>query len=246
MIRSHSIAFLTVPTLVFLLGCGLEEKAAEDSAVTCCTCLVNEACVRASEYEFCKDTLARGGSLQLSGLRDFTCNEEACVEANQCGSRSPGGGEGSDSAADSKPGSVPDDTGSNVDDGDLGGTGQYVLTVESAEFDQSDLGGLAWDFFEADRPPDPFVSVRIDGMEIGTTETLSNTYSPTWTDTFVFDAGPTTELSFRFFDYDDDTDDDYGGEYVVGDLASAISNGGETVSLSRIAVSRLTYSIRER
>lgn len=141
---------------------------------------------------------------------------------------------------------MPDDIGSNVDDGDLGGTGQYVLTVESAEFDQSDLRGLIWDAIRSDIPPDPYVSVRIDGTSIGRTGTVTDTYSPTWTDTFVFDVGPTTELSFRFFDYDERTANDYGGEYVVGDLASAISNGGETVSLSGIAVSRLTYSIRER
>ena len=79
-------SFRLAAVLPLLASCG-EEAADEPAGSKCCTCLVNEGCVKASEYEFCKDTLASGGALQLSGLRDFTCNEDACVEANKCASR---------------------------------------------------------------------------------------------------------------------------------------------------------------
>jgi hypothetical protein len=225
-------------------GCGAEdEEAAEDSAVDCCTCLVNEGCVRTSEYDLCKDTLERGGALQLSGLRDLTCNDDACFEANRCASRTPSGGgngEASVEGSGDEPAAPAD-----VDGNASGGSGdEYVLVVESATYDNTDLNGQDWDLFGGDVPPDAFVSVRIDGESIGVTETAYDDYTPSWNDEFVFRAGRSTTLSFRFFDLDDASGDDFGGEYVVEDLQAVIDRGGASVSLRGIAVSELTFSIR--
>lgn len=233
------------------MACGAEEeKAAEDAAVTCCQCLVNEGCVRASEYELCRDTLERGGALRLSGLRDLACNEDACVEANQCASRSGTGASssGDDSSDDDSSGddsSGDDSSGDGPGDDPVGGNA-YVLVVDSAEYAATDLDGAAWDLFGGDEPPDAFVSVRIDGESIGVTDTAYDTYSPTWDDEFVFTATRSTTLSFRFFDLDDASGDDFGGEFIVEDLALAIDEGGASVALEGIAVQRLTFSIRPR
>ena len=238
--RTISANLACVIAAVASLSCGETSQDNEDSAVTCCTCLVNVGCVEASEYEFCKDTLASGGSLQLSGLRDATCNDDACVEADQCATPNNGGGPTGDSSSAEPPGATDPEPPESDDYGD------YVVTVESADYAGGDLNGLAWDTAASDEPPDCYISVRINGESIGKTSVAYDTYHPTWNDTFNISVGPRTVLSFRFFDWDKWTDADYGGEYTVVDLGSAIDNGGASVSLSGIAVESFTFSIRRR
>ena len=88
--------------------------------------------------------------------------------------------------------------------------------------------------------------MRIDGESIGVTATIIDDFYPTWTDTFSFDVTSSTQLSFRFFDSDAVSGDDYGGEYVVDDLERVIREGGESVAPSGTAVDNFTYSIRRR
>lgn len=228
--------------VLVLNSCGTEEDARQESAEECCTCLVNVQCVRADEYAFCKDTLEEGGSLEVRGLRSLTCDSSECVRAGQCasaGSSAPSGSEGSTSNG-SGPGALPDD--GNTDE-PSSGAGDYILTVHNAEYGGVDLDGANWDIFDA---PDPFVSVRINGESIGTTSTVVDTFYPEWSDTFAFDAPAGTSLSFRFFDADDVSGDDYGGEHFVEDLADAIASGGRSESTPDTAVVNVTYSIRRR
>ncbi len=217
---------------------GVEETPSASGPVpgqVCCTCLVNEGCIDASEYEFCKDNLASGGSVQLSGVRVLSCDEDACVASFECSSMgSSDGGDVSPSADEPTPDEVrPPDRENDV----------FVIRVEGAEYGGSDLNGADWDVFDQ---PDPFVSVRIDGVSIGTTSTVIDTYYPAWSDQFVFTLRPSTRLSFRFFDADDVSGDDYGGEFFVQDLAGAIRDGGRSESISGIAVDEIAYTIRPR
>jgi hypothetical protein len=62
------------------IGCDLEEEGAEE----CCKCLVKYNCIDSDEYDYCKDQLAGGDSIELSGWDLLTCNDEACIEAGKC------------------------------------------------------------------------------------------------------------------------------------------------------------------
>lgn len=225
-------AGLLVVAGTLALSCGAETT--EEAATDCCMCLVDEGCVKPDEYDFCKDALKRG-QLRISGLRSLTCDSDACVARKQCSS-------GGDSGSSPEP---SDDEDNETPSGGGGGD-EYVLIVESAVYGEVDQDGEDWDLLPGDAPPDPFVSVRIDGESIGTTSTVADDYRPAWTDEFVLSVGSSTTLAFRFFDADGISGDDYGGEYIVEDLEGAIADGGRSVQLSDMAVEEVTFSIRRR
>lgn len=227
-------------------ACGIPSGGDDSEAETCCLCLVDVGCVRANEYDFCKDTLESGSSLEVSGLRSLTCDETACMEANRCASVDPSVGSNSGTPPAEPPAAPnPNNDDDRTEPGN-GGSGRYLLTVHGAEFSATDLNGANWDVFRGDVPPDAYVSVRIDGESIGVTSTAPDTYSPTWEDEFPFTFEPSTTLSFRFFDYDDVSGNDYGGEFFVSNLSAAVRDGGRSESISGIAVSEISYSIRPR
>ncbi len=220
------------------LSCGLAGGSSEEARIDCCTCLVNERCVRADEYEFCKDALERG-SLQISGLRSLTCDSDACVEAGQCRSVSPNSGSNTDAPPasggdDPPPWSEPDDPPPRES------SATYTLTVVDAEYYESKSNAAVWDGgFGGFRRPDPYVIVQVDGERVGVTRTRQDTFYPEWNERFTVRLSSTSRLTFILMD-DDGADDDRAGEYTVTDLDSAIATGGQSVRPSG-SVSNLSF-----
>lgn len=198
----------------------------------CCFCLVNEGCLMASEYEFCKDALARG-TLQLGALRSLTCDVDACVEAGECRRIEP--------AADAPP---PDAGSPAAPPPDRSGR-EYRLSELSAEFDATKSNGTDWDVgLGGYVRPDPYVIVEVDGERIGTTSTRQDTYYPEWSNSFTVTLSAASRLTFIFMD-EDLADDDRAGTYTVDDLQGAIASGGRSESLNG-AIRAVSFRLEPR
>ncbi|MGK0360887.1 MAG: hypothetical protein ACI9U2_003201 [Bradymonadia bacterium] len=227
-------AVLAVATFA-MISCETTEETASEPGSVCCRCLVDVGCVEPNEYEFCKDTLASGDTLQLGLVRSLTCDPDACIEANRCGDPNAG----SQGGAGGQSGGAGGQGGGGQGGGATGVSGTYTLTVVSAIYEDRD-----WDGFGNDAP-DPYVKVFVDGQLVGTSETLQDDYIPNWNASFTVELGGASELRLQFFD-DDLTRDDEAANYTVPNLGAAIQSGGRSVDFPGGSIENVTYTLRAR
>lgn len=227
-------AILAVATFA-MISCETTEETASERGSVCCRCLVDVGCVKPNEYEFCKDTLASGNTLQLGLVRSLTCNPDACIEANRCSDPNAG----SQGGAGGQSGGAGGQGGGGQGGGSAGVSGTYTLTVVSAIYEDRD-----WDGFGSDAP-DPYVKVFVDGRLVGTSATLQDDYTPDWNASFTVELGATSEVVMEFWD-DDIAADDGAGSYTVPDLTRAIQAGGESADFTGASIENITYTLRAR
>jgi len=102
----------------------------------------------------------------------------------------------------------------------------WVLTAVTADVQSYQSNGTAWDFDNS--PPDPYAKIFLDGVLLGATRTIDDTYDPNWNFSFppvVVEEG--SSVSIDLFDSDDFDDDEVFGGCEV-DLNSHFVKQGDT------------------
>lgn len=81
----------------------------------------------------------------------------------------------------------------------------YVVTLIGASVPTKDVTGAAWD--SGGGAPDPKVYVKLNGSTVGSTSEDSDTFTPSWYESFVVTLRDGDTLTFSLYDIDALSDD---------------------------------------